>query len=70
QLAPALASFEAAWSCKPEPGYAEKAFITACNLANAGKARLFWKRMTPMMKQRAVNICVRNGITQDMLDGN
>jgi hypothetical protein len=44
--------------------------VIACNLANARKARLHWKRMTSMMKQRAAAICVRNGITQDMLDGN
>jgi eukaryotic-like serine/threonine-protein kinase len=68
QLAATLTSYEAAWSCKQDPQYAEKAFITACNLANVSKARVHWKRMTPMMKQRASAICVRNGITQDMLD--
>ncbi len=68
QLGPALASYEAAWNCKQDPQHAEKAFVIACNLASTGKARLHWKRMTTVMRQRAAAICVRNGITQDMLD--
>lgn len=48
---------------------AEKAFIVACNLVHVAKARLYWKRMTTHMQERARNICDRNGITQDMLDG-
>jgi ABC transport system ATP-binding/permease protein len=68
QLGPALAAYEAAWNCKQDPSYAEKAFVISCNLNNVGKARLHWKRMPPVMKQRAAAICVRNGITQDMLD--
>jgi serine/threonine protein kinase len=69
QLAAALAGYEAAWSCKPDPQYAEKAFVIACNLPSAGKAKLFWKRLSPIMRQRALMICMRNGITEDMLNG-
>jgi pSer/pThr/pTyr-binding forkhead associated (FHA) protein len=68
QLAAALSSWEAAWNCKQDPAYAEKAFIIACNLPNVGKAKLFWKRMSSTMKQRALMICVRNQITEDMLN--
>jgi hypothetical protein len=68
QYAAALTSFELAWSCKQDPLYAEKAFVIACNLPHAAKAKLFWKRMTVPMRQRAVMICVRNGITEDTLN--
>jgi eukaryotic-like serine/threonine-protein kinase len=64
----ALASYEAAWTCKEDPQYAEKAFIMACNIPNITNAKLFWRRMPPMMKQRAVMICVRNNITEDVLN--
>jgi hypothetical protein len=32
------------------------------------KAKLFWKRMPQAMKTRAVGICLRNGITDEMLN--
>ena len=67
-LAAALASYEAAWACKPAPVFAEKAFVIACNLPNAGKAKLFWKRMPVPSRQRALMICVRNGISEDRLN--
>ncbi|HWO23467.1 MAG TPA: protein kinase [Kofleriaceae bacterium] len=69
QSAAALETFEKAWACKQDPGYAEKAFIMACNLPNQAKAKQNWKRMTAPMKRRALMICVRNGITEDMLGG-
>lgn len=68
QLAAALDAFEQAYACKPEAQYTEKAFIVACNLESVPKARSFWKRLTPMMRQRALMICVRNGISEEMLD--
>jgi len=67
-LAAALVSYEAAWNCKQDPLYAEKSFIVACNIPNVGKAKLFWKRMNSAMKQRALMICVRNQITEEMLN--
>jgi serine/threonine protein kinase len=68
QLPAAVASWEAAWGCKQDPSYAEKAFIIACNIPNAAKAKLNWKRMHAAMKQRALMICVRNGISEEMLN--
>jgi hypothetical protein len=68
QLAAAFSSYQAAWNCKQDPEYAEKSFVIACNLADVGKAKLFWKRMSAAMKQRALRICARNQITEDMLD--
>jgi serine/threonine-protein kinase len=69
QLAAAVASYEAAWNCKQDMAYAEKAFIIACNMPNVAKAKLNWKRMAPAMRQRALMICVRNGISDDVLNG-
>ena len=68
QYIAALASFEMAWNCKQDPNYAEKAFVVACNIPNPGKAKLYWKRMSSPMRQRALMICVRNGITEDALN--
>jgi ABC transport system ATP-binding/permease protein len=68
QLAAGLASWEAAWNCKQDPNYAEKAFIIACNLPNQAKAKANWRRMNAAMKQRALMICVRNGISEEMLN--
>ena len=68
QLVAALASYESALACKPDPAYAEKAFIIACNLPQVEKAKPFWKQMPPLMRQRALAICCRNGITEEMLD--
>jgi ABC transport system ATP-binding/permease protein len=67
-LASALGQYEAAWNCKQDPMYAEKSFIVACNLPRVEKAKLFWKRMPQAMKTRAVGICMRNGITDEMLN--
>jgi pSer/pThr/pTyr-binding forkhead associated (FHA) protein len=68
QYAAALSNWEAAWNCKQDPNYAEKAFIIACNIPSPGKAKLFWKRMSAPMRQRALMICVRNGISEDALN--
>jgi hypothetical protein len=65
----ALTAYEQAWSCNPDPAYAEKAFIVACNIPSPMKAKLHWKRMPTVMRARALEICVRNGITADVLDG-
>jgi len=68
QLAAALQSFEQAYACKADPTIAQKAFVVACNIPSVPKARLYWKWLSSVSRQRAVAICVRNGITQDMLD--
>ncbi len=68
QLARALDLFEKAYSCKPDPQYATKAFLAACNLGSVAKAGKQWRRMTPATRQQAMGVCVRNGITDDMLN--
>jgi pSer/pThr/pTyr-binding forkhead associated (FHA) protein len=69
QHAAALAAYEQAYNCKPEQTYAEKAFVVACNIPNLVKARLYWKRMPTGMRTRALGVCVRNGYTEEMLNG-
>jgi hypothetical protein len=69
QLAVSLTHFERAFACNADPMFAEKAFVVACNLGNAPKAKVNYRRMTPMMRQRARAICIRNGISEDMLEG-
>jgi ABC transport system ATP-binding/permease protein len=69
QLAAALAAYEAAYGCKPEQALAEKVFIVACNIPSLGKAKTYWKRMPAAMRSRALGVCVRNGITEDVLNG-
>jgi hypothetical protein len=64
----ALVHFEAAYACKPELRFAEKALVVACNIPNLSQARKHWARITPMMRQRVLMICVRNAITEDMLN--
>jgi pSer/pThr/pTyr-binding forkhead associated (FHA) protein len=69
QLAAALSSYEAAAACKPDVQYTEKSFIIACNIPNVAKAKLYWKRMPPDRKQRTLMICMRNQITEEILNG-
>jgi serine/threonine-protein kinase len=68
QLVAAASSYEQAWACKPDPAYAEKGFIIACNIPDLKRARLFWKRMISTMRIRASMICARNGISEDQLN--
>jgi serine/threonine protein kinase len=68
QLAAALASYESAYACRAAPQWSEKAFVIACNLKQPPKAKLHWRRLTPEMRARSVTICVRNGITDAVLN--
>ncbi len=68
QFAAAMDLFEKAWSCKPDPSHLLKAFAAACNLPLLPKAKLFWKRMSPSSRQTVIGVCVRNGISAEMLD--
>ncbi|HWO18591.1 MAG TPA: serine/threonine-protein kinase [Kofleriaceae bacterium] len=70
KLTAAIESYEAAWNCKQDPKYANKAFSVACHIPSVRKAKLFWMRMPPAMRQSELGImvCVRNGITENMLN--
>jgi pSer/pThr/pTyr-binding forkhead associated (FHA) protein len=68
QNAAAYDAFERAYNCSKDPTYAEKAFISACNIPNLEKAKAQWKRLNATYRQRARMICIRNGIQEDMLN--
>lgn len=68
QLADALGFFEEAIACRPEPRLQQKAFIAACNLRDVAKSASFWARMPQALRTQAVNICLRNGITEEDLE--
>jgi PEGA domain len=68
QQVAALRFFELAYACRPDQLVAQKAFIVACNLPSLPKARVFWKRLSPVSRQRVLMICVRNGIPEDALN--
>jgi hypothetical protein len=68
QLAESLASFEAAYACRPTPALLQKAFVVACNLRSAAKARSYWKRLSAALRTPALGTCVRNGITEETLN--
>jgi TonB family protein len=67
-LAKALAAYEEAIACRPEQSLIQKAFIIACNARNAAASASLWARLDAPMRTQAVNVCVRNGITEDELD--
>ena len=68
QLAESLALFDAAYACKPAPALLQKAFVISCNLHDVPKARSYWKRLSLALRTAAASTCVRNGITDDMLN--
>jgi tetratricopeptide (TPR) repeat protein len=68
RLAEALASYEAAFACRPAPDLILKAFVVSCNLRNATKARLYWKRLSIESRSPALATCERNEITEAMLN--
>jgi hypothetical protein len=68
QLAESLASYEAAYACRPEPAQLQKAFVVACNLRDLAKAKSYWKRLTPQLRSSALGVCVRNGIDEARLN--
>jgi hypothetical protein len=68
RLVEALASYEAAYACRPTPQWGQKRFIIACNLGDLAKARLYWRQLPAPMRWQAAPICARNQITEEMLD--
>jgi tetratricopeptide (TPR) repeat protein len=68
QLAESLASFEAAYTCKPSPTLLQRALVIACNLRNMAKAKAYWKRLSLEMRTRVLSTCARNDITEAMLN--
>ena len=44
QYAAALALFEQAYACRPDPEFAEKSFVAACDLTSAGACQITGRR--------------------------
>ncbi|HTR51718.1 MAG TPA: hypothetical protein VMJ10_13475 [Kofleriaceae bacterium] len=65
----ALREFEAALKCKPDVRVIQYAFMAACNTGNKGKARQYYRKMSPDTQNLFVQMCIRRGITKDDLDG-
>jgi len=63
-----LASYDQALACEASPALAQKAFIVACNLNDAAKAKSYWKQLSPLLRQQAIGTCVRNGLTEELLN--
>jgi serine/threonine protein kinase len=68
QLAEALASYEAAYACQPEPAQLQKAFVVVCNLRDLAKVKSYWKRLPPQLRSSALGVCIRNGIDEAKLN--
>jgi hypothetical protein len=68
QYAAALAQFEAAIRCKPDPRGYQLAYMAACNSRNVTKARTYYRRLSPDARARFAVMCIRNNITKAELD--
>ena len=64
----ALTNYDAALKCRFDTHSLQLAFLAACNGSRVEFARKYWKRMSPDMQSRMVNICAHNHITLDMLN--
>jgi serine/threonine protein kinase len=67
-LPESLAAYEAAYACSPTPPLILKTFVVACNLRNLAKARSYWKQLSSEKRTQALVTCVRNDITEAMLN--
>jgi hypothetical protein len=67
ELTESLSLFDAAYACKPTAALLQKAFVIACNLRDAARARSYWKRLPPPLAAQALPTCVRNDITEATL---
>ena len=70
QHARALADFEQALKCKPGvPRLVSLAFMSACQLRDVTKARRYWRELPSARQPTLLQMCMRQGITQDDLEG-
>jgi serine/threonine protein kinase len=68
QLAASLISYEAAYTCRPETRWSQRAFVLACHLRNTAKAKTYWKLLSPPLRTQSVSTCLRNNITEAQLN--
>jgi len=61
----ALVAIEQAIKCAPTDRRYALAFMSACNAANAAKAKLYFAKIPPANRNMLKQICARNGINLD-----
>jgi tetratricopeptide (TPR) repeat protein len=69
QHAAALASFEEAIRCQPSTQLYELSFMASCNAKSVSKSQYYWKYLAAPLREQLKQMCVRNGILPDTLDG-
>ena len=67
----ALSQFEKAMSCKGAnvTRLSQLAFMASCNQKALASARKYWPRVGAAAQNQLLQMCVRNGITRDQLEG-
>ena len=67
----ALGQFEQAMKCKGAnvTRLSQLAFMAACNMKSLGPAKRYWPRVGAAAQNQLLQMCVRNGITRDQLEG-
>jgi serine/threonine protein kinase len=67
QYAQSLATYEAAYACRPASVLLQKQLVVACNLHDLAKARALWRRLSPAFRGPALPVCVRAAISEAAL---
>jgi hypothetical protein len=67
QYAQSLASYEAAYACRPASVLLQKQLVVACNLHDLARARALWRRLSAAFRGPALPVCVRNDISEASL---
>ena len=62
QHAAALAQFEASLRCKRDSYVLQLAFMEACSSGNSGKAKYYFKLLTPAQQNKFAQICIRQKV--------
>jgi len=65
----ALASFEQAIRCQPSTRLYQLAFMASCNAKSVSKSQFYWNRLPAGTRDQLKQICMRNGILPETLDG-
>lgn len=69
QHAQALKKFVQSLQCKRDEQTLALAFMASCNASNLASAKRFWKQLTPDRRNKLYQLCTRNHILREQLDG-
>jgi tRNA A-37 threonylcarbamoyl transferase component Bud32 len=64
----ALDAYDQAYACRPDPALLRDAFVVACNMRHKFEARSYWRQLSRALQIESLGVCVRNGITEAMLN--